>query len=110
MMRIDLTPEQRKQILEDEVLEIKGDDGMAFYFEFKRNKFDYCELNLGADDEKGIKRNTISFDRKDLQKIIPQEPHYGYANSEECPSCGLHLIYKFNCCPECGQTIKWASH
>lgn len=109
-MKIELTPEQNKQVKEDEVLEIKGENGLSIYFEFKRNRFDYCELDMGADDDKGTKKNTVVFDREDLSKIIKREPYNGYGNSVQCPKCGLALIYKFNFCPECGQAIKWDKH
>lgn len=106
-MKIELTPEQIKQIKEDEYLRIVGEEGIEFYFEFKRGRFDYCELDLGSDDDKGVRKNTVCFDKNDIQKIISKAPYYGYGNSPQCPNCGTHLIYQFNNCPECGQTIKW---
>ena len=106
-MKIELTPEQSKQIIEDEVLEIKDSNGFEIYIEFKNKRLDYCELDLGLDEDRGNKRNTVCFDRDDLQKIVPREPHYGYSNSPQCPKCGTYLIYEFKNCPECGQTIKW---
>lgn len=108
-MKIELTPEQSKKIIEDEVIEIKSEDGLSLYFELDGKRFNYCEMDLGADKDKGTKRNTICFDFEDIQKIVPKEPYYGFGNKPQCPNvhCDVSLIYEFNYCPECGQAIKW---
>lgn len=105
-MKIELTPEQIEKIKEDEWLRIVGENGIEYYFEFKHNRVDYCEVDLGSDDE-GNRKNTVCFGRDDIEKIISKDPYYGFGNSPQCPNCGTHLIYQFNYCPECGQAIKW---
>ena len=107
-MKIELTEEQIKQMYEDSYLDINLEDGAKLYFEFHTDKtFSYGEIyNPKPVDGK---RNTYSFDVKDLNKLIPTKPGDPSWHHEwpMCPSCGTYMIYNFECCPKCGQTLLW---
>ena len=68
----------------------------------------YCELIHSKETTKLGYRSGYCFDNKDIERLYPSKPHFGYhANDPLCPNCETHLIYKFEHCPKCGQTINW---
>lgn len=107
-MKIELSPEQKAQLEEDKYLRIDIGDSAGLYFEFNNdNTFNYAEIfnpkeNIG-------RRQGFSFDSQDLERLMPKkpiDPSY-YHNDPLCPNCSTYLIYKFECCPKCGQVIDW---
>lgn len=106
-MKIKLTPEQIEQLKEDEYLDIDLGNGAALYFEFNKDgTFAYSEIF----NQKGTdRRKAYAFSYEDLERLLPKKPHDPsyYHNDPLCPNCGTYLIYKFECCPKCGQAIDY---
>lgn len=108
-MKIILTDEQYAELIKDRYLEIVINEAAKqdLYFEFSDNlAFNYGEIN-----QKGIPGypRGFYFDGGDLKKIIPTKPHNlsYYSNDPTCPNCGAYMLYHFECCPKCGQTLDW---
>lgn len=109
-MNIKLTPEQIDELRKDSFLNIDLGNGATMYFEFNTDStFLYGEIydsnsNIGKD-----KRKTYVFDCEALSKIKPTKPDdpSWYHNDPLCPTCGTYMIYKFECCPRCGQALDW---
>lgn len=108
-MKIVLTDEQYAELKKDHYLEIiiNADTEQNLYFEFNDNgTFNYGEIN-----QKRIPGypSKFYFDGDDLGKIIPTKPRYSswLHDKPVCPSCAADMIYHFEHCPKCGQTLDW---
>jgi hypothetical protein len=102
-MKIKLTEEQIAQMYEDSYLDIELEDRAKLYFEFNNDKtFSYAEIYNPKPA-----RNGYCFDEKDLKKLVPTKPYdpSWHHDWPTCPSCGTYMIYNFECCPKCGQTL-----
>ena len=108
-MKIHLNDEQKRQLNEDEYIEIIGEDGFSVYIELdSEKKFKYGEVNLHRIDNKA-NRNTKCFDADDLRRLTPmQVANPSYGRGKCCPKCWLHLNYQYKYCPECGQNLLWS--
>ena len=106
-MKIKLTKEQMDKILEDRYLEICSEDddtkGFDIYLEFGTELgFIYGEVSKDS-------RTGYCFTVEDLERLKekkPSDPHY-YSSDPLCPNCSTYMIYKFECCPKCGQRLDW---
>ena len=109
-MKIELTPEQIDKLREDQHLDIDIGNGAGLYFEFGSDLcFVYGEI-CDPNPKIGLeKRNVYYFDTNDLNKIKPTKPDdpSWHHNDPLCPNCGTYMIYKFECCPRCGQALDW---
>ena len=109
-MKIIFTDEQISQLEDDQYLDIDIGRGGHLYFEFnaKTNHFVYGEI-CNPKDGFSDKRKSYVFDNEELERLIPQDPYTSRYSDEyyKCPSCFTPLIYQFECCPKCGQALKW---
>ena len=109
-MKIELTPEQYKQLKEEQWLDIRINEleGQSLYLEFRPDmSFVYGEIHQTRIP--GYKKAFV-FDDEDLKKMIPEkpsDPSY-YHDCPLCPRCGTYMIYNFEHCPKCGQEISWS--
>jgi len=108
-MKIALTEEQYAELRKDHYLEIIINEATKqnLYFEFNdAGAFNYGEIN-----QKGVPGypRGFYFDDGDLKKIIPAKPTdpSWYHNEPLCPNCGAYMLYHYECCPKCGQTLDW---
>jgi hypothetical protein len=107
-MKIQLTEEQIKQIRNDSWVDIDFDDGMWLHFEFNDDMtFSYGEIKNPLPTNGRIR--AFAFDEKDLKKLVPAKPYdpNWHHDWPTCPTCGTYMIYNFECCPKCGQTLLW---
>lgn len=109
-MKIELTSEQLDQLRKDQYLDIDLGNGASLYFEFNSNdSFLYGEIHDPNPKIGMEKRNTYTFDVENLNKLKPTKPDdpSWYHNDPLCPTCETYMIYKFECCPRCGQALDW---
>jgi len=109
-MKIQFTTQQLEALKNDGWFLVDCGDGREFYFEFNTDcAFTYGELqNSKSTVEAGYAR-TYWFDTDGLNRLYPtkpRDPSY-YHNDPLCPTCGTYMIYKFECCPRCGQALDW---
>ena len=95
-MKIELTTDQIKQLIDDGFLDIDLGYGSKLYYECAADgTFNYGEIF----DPCGLteKRKSFAFDRKDLNKLKPTKPDdpSWYHNDPLCPTCQTYMIYKF---------------
>ena len=105
-MEIILTPEQKKEFVEDGWLEVKA-DGHRVYIECSRDGgFNYGEI---VHSKNGKTIDGYCFDCVMLGKLSPKKVQrsYYYNHEPQCPSCSSFVGYKFDCCPRCGQALDW---
>lgn len=109
-MKIELDPEQIDLLRENRYLNIDLGNGSSIYLEFESDgSFSYGEI-WNPNPKIGIeKRKTYSFSSEDLGKLKPEKPDdpSWYHNDPLCPTCQTYMIYKFECCPRCGQALDW---
>lgn len=113
-MIIQLTSEQYNQLIEEAErtrggelcgsLEIQHESGFQLYAEMYltdgKTVITYTEANRGNNcfyGDKEIRDRFIEWGRR--------TPLTDEHNS--CPNCYTPMIYRFNYCPKCGQTLKW---
>ena len=109
-MKINLTEEQLNQILKDGWLRVDSDSGFGIYLEFGTDlNFQYGEITHSKQTvDLGYRRGFV-FDSDELKRLIPakpSDPSY-YSNDPLCPNCRAYMLYKFECCPKCGQVLDW---
>jgi len=106
-MKIKLTEEQINEMLKDQWIEIcpESDDvaGPRIYAEVGTELgLEYFEFYDKS------RKKAYALSSEDLDLLIPKKP-IKFFNSKDphCPSCYTSMIYKFECCPRCGQAIDW---
>ena len=107
-MRIELTPEQVNQLKTETWLEVRLADGAGIYIEYNEDGT-FCYEEIFNPKTPTGRRKEYSFGYEDLERLIskkPTDPSF-YHDDPLCPNCSAYMIYKFECCPKCGQVLDW---
>ena len=102
--------EQIEQFKNDGYIDLEWGKNRFYIEADKDGNFIYGEVSSMFDNEDGdSSRSSYCFDTQDLQKMRPRRPYDPsyYHDYPLCPSCSTYMIYKFECCPKCGQALDW---
>lgn len=106
-MKIILTPEQEAELVKDGWLGVDFKDHRIYVEYDEDSHFVYGELVHNRD---GKTVNNYSFDAVELDKLKPRKIcrslYYHY--EPQCPNCDTMMIYQFENCPRCGQSLDWS--
>lgn len=103
-MTITLNDEQLAELNMDKYVTIEL-GSCQIYIERYENfyYFEWYEYN-----DEGERVKCVAFDTGDLAKLEHVSPVERYKEELVCPSCNTAVgDYKYNCCPKCGQRLKW---
>ena len=106
-MKIELTPEQYEQLKEDKYLNIiiNEPEGMSIYIDYgSQMNFEYCEISQTR--LTGYPK-SFCFDDSGLKKLSGKKVIESFGPYKKCPTCLSPFLYKYECCPKCGQVIDW---
>lgn len=106
-MKIELTADQRKELIETGFIRIEIDECNWIYAESQYG--DEWHFGYGEIGHKGNQRyDGYCFDTQDLEKLKPAKPVKKLYQSElGCPQCHSTLTLRYPHCPLCGQKMDW---
>lgn len=106
-MRIALTPEQEKEFLDDGWIEVTGGNNRIYAEYSPDGYFEYGEIVYSKNCKtiKGYAFDSYKLDKMEPRRVI-RSSYYHF--EPQCPNCATMMIYKFECCPKCGQKLDWS--
>lgn len=109
-MKITLSHENMNTILKDGWLDIRGEDGFGVYTEYGEDlNVKYVELRNSNETHRLGYASGYAASAEDFGRLTPKKPYDPsyHHNNPLCPHCQTYMIYKFECCPKCGQALDW---